>query len=351
VIEKATLRMEEEEVSSRNEFPLVSILIPMRNEEKYIEACIKSLIGQKYPQDSYEVIVVDGMSEDGSKEIVQSLLGNHSNIFLLENRDMLTSFGLNIGIEKSRGAIVSILGAHSFVEAEFIKENVEAFKKVEADCVGGPIRTLGKTYGAKVISLAMSSPFGVGNALFRYSEEEGYVDTLAFGAYKKDVFRRIGAFDEELVRNQDDEFNYRLRKAGGRIFMTPRIRSFYHSRATLKKVAVQYFQYGLWKVRLVQKHLKMMMLRQFVPAVFVLSVVMSLLLSFYDRAFLGLFLLISGSYFACNLFFSFKIAKKYGWKYFLFLPIVFITIHWSYGLGFLIGLFRFFHRWFIREQL
>jgi glycosyltransferase involved in cell wall biosynthesis len=334
----------------KNRFPVISIIIPMRNEENYIEKCVKSLIDQDCPEDSYEVIIVDGMSDDRSREIVRSLSNNHSNVFLLENPNIVTSFGLNIGIKKSRGKIVNILGAHSFVRADFIKENIETFENVEADCVGGPIQSVGKTYSARAISLAMSSPFGIGNALFRYSTRDGYVDTLAFGAYKREVFRKIGLFDEELVRNQDDEFNYRLRKAGGKIFITPRIRSFYYNQATLKKVWRQYFQYGFWKVRVMQKHLKMMKLRQFIPTVFVLSIIISLLLSFHSKIFLVSFLLISGIYLACNLFFSFRIARKYEWKYFFFLPLVFNTLHWSYGFGFLIGLFRFFHRWFIKTR-
>lgn len=333
----------------KNKLPVVSIIIPMRNEESYIGKNIRSLINQDYPKDSYEVIVVDGMSEDGSKKAVQSFSNNSSNIILLENPDFFTSYALNVGIRKSRGEIIIILGAHSFVEVDFIKKNVETFEKVEADCVGGPIATLGGTYSAKVISLALASPFGVGDVLFRYSKKEGYVDTVAFGAYKREVFEMIGLFDEELVRNQDDEFNYRLRRSGAMIFITPQIRSFYYSRATLKKLSKQYFQYGLWKVRVLQKHSKMMRLRQFVPVVFILSVIISLLLSFYNKSFFYLFSLIIGSHFVCDVLFSSWIAKKHEWKHFLFLPIVFNILHWSYGFGFLMGLFRFFRRWFIKE--
>lgn len=328
---------------------MVSIIIPMRNEESYIGKNIKSLINQDYPKESYEVIVVDGMSDDGSRKTVQSFSNNNSNIFLLENPDFFTSYGLNIGIRKSRGEIIIILGSHSFVEVDFIKRNVETLERVEADCVGGPIATLGGTYSAKVISLALASPFGVGDALFRYSKKEGYVDTVAFGAYRREVFEIIGLFDEELVRNQDDEFNYRLRRSGARIFITPQIKSFYYSRGSLKKLSKQYFQYGLWKVRVLQKHSRMMRLRQFVPVVFILSIIASVLLSFYNKNFIYLFLLITGGHFACDIFFSSWIAKKHEWKHFFYLPIVFNILHWSYGFGFLIGLFRFFRRWFIKE--
>lgn len=334
----------------KNKFPIVSIVIPMRNEEKYIGKNIESLINQDYPKGSYEIIVVDGMSDDGSQKTVQSFVNSNSNVILLENPDLFTPYALNAGIRKARGEIIIILGAHSFVNVDFIKKNVETFNRVEADCVGGPIETLGETYSAKAISLAMASPFGVGDALFRYSQKEGYVDTVAFGAYKREVFETIGLFDEELVRNQDDEFNYRLRRTGAMIFITPQVKSFYYSRASLKKLAKQYFQYGFWKVRVLQKQPKMMRPRQFVPFVFVLSVIISLLLSLYNKSFFYLSSLIIGSHLVCDFLFSFRIAEKSQWKNLFFLPVVFNIVHWSYGLGFLIGLFRFFRRWFIKES-
>ena len=331
-------------------FPYISVIIPMRNEEEYVEKCIRSLINQDYPDNLYEILVVDGISNDNSKRITQSLAKKRSNILLFENADYLTSYGLNIGIRKSRGEIIIILGAHSFVENDFIRKNVELLKKMDGiDCLGGPIDTLGETQSAKAISLAMSSPFGVGDALFRYTEKEGYVDTVAFGAYKREIFEKIGLFDEALVRNQDDEFNYRLRKAGGRIYITPQIRSFYYSRATLRNLWNQYFQYGFWKTRVFQKHPKMMKIRQFIPGTFVLSIAISMILSFYDKLSFSLFLIILVSYATCNLFFSFVIAKKEGWKYLPLLPIVFVTMHFSYGIGFLTGLIRFFPKWFQKE--
>ena len=254
----------------------MSVVIPVRNEQDYIHKCIVSLVEQDYPKNLYEVLVVDGMSTDNSRRIVQSSTSNNPNIHVHENPNLLTSFGLNIGIKKSKGAIIIILGAHSFVETDFIRKNEEILTRIGADCVGGPIISIGETFRAKGISLAMSSIFGVGDALFRYAEKEGYVDTVAFGGYRREVFEKIGLFDEELTRNQDDEFNYRLRKAGGKIFITPQIKSYYYSSSNLAKLWKQYFQYGVWKIRVLQKHPRMMRLRQFVPGVFVLRVIMAL---------------------------------------------------------------------------
>jgi len=330
--------------------PFVSVIVPMRNEEPHIEKCIRSLIDQDYPTNLYEVLVVDGMSNDHSKKVAQAISDNYPNIFLLENPGILTSSGLNIGIRKSKGEIVIILGAHSFVQNDFISKNAEFIKKNEHHCVGGPIETLGETHNAKVISLAMSSAFGVGDALFRYGKSEAYVDTVAFGAYKKEVFEKIGLFDEELARNQDDEFNYRLRKAGGKIFITPEIKLSYYSRATLRKLWSQYFQYGFWKIRVLQKHPKMMRLRQLIPGVFVLSVILSFGLVFYHYIFGYLTLIILGSYVGCNLLSSLRIARKEGLKCLPLLPAAFSAMHFSYGMGFLIGLITFFPKWFQKEM-
>ena len=337
----------------QSEGPLyfISVVIPMRNEGEYIEKCVRSLIGQDYPNDLYEIIVVDGMSNDHSKKIVQSLLSNYPNIFLLENPCVLTSSGLNIGIRKSKGEIIIILGAHSFVQNDFIQKNVELLKNLNGNyCVGGPIKTVGETQSAKTISLAMASRFGVGNAIFRYGKKEGYVDTVAFGAYRREIFEKIGLFDEELARNQDDELNYRLRKAGGKIFITPEIKSSYYSRATLRRLWSQYFQYGFWKIRVLQRHPGMMKLRQFIPGVFVISVILSLGLACYYYIFGYLTLIILASYISCNLISSLRIARKNGLKCLPLLPAAFLAMHFSYGIGFLIGLIRFFPKWFQKEM-
>jgi glycosyltransferase involved in cell wall biosynthesis len=336
-------------MSDNVQFPFVSVVIPMRNEEIYIEDCLKSLVNQDYPKDAYEIIVADGMSQDRSKEIVESVSIRNSNIFVLKNSDIYTSFGLNLGIRRSRGSIIIILGAHSNARPDFIRKNVEVMMTVNSDCVGGRIQSIGKTYSARVISSVMTSAFGVGDALFRYSEVEGYVDTVAFGAYKRAVFEKIGLFDEELLRDQDDEFNYRLRKDGGKIFMSPQISSSYYSRNTIIKLWKQYFLYGLWKVRVLQKHVRMMRLRQFIPSLFVLGLFGTLILSFLFPTFFYLFWLIVLSYLTFNLFFSIRIARRESWTLLLLLPVAFSVIHLSYGAGFVLGFLKFFSKWFDAE--
>jgi GT2 family glycosyltransferase len=187
----------------------------------------------------------------------------------------------------------------------------------------------------------MSCPFGVGNAKFRYSNEETYVDTLAFGAYKKDIFDKIGLFDEELVRNQDDEFNLRLTRSGGKILLTPSIKSYYYSRSSLKKLWKQYFQYGYWKVRVIQKHKIPSSLRQLVPATFVSILGILSIASLFNKYAIYILGFILGLYLLSSIIFSMISCKSKDKKFMIVLPLIFLILHLSYGLGFLNGILDF----------
>jgi len=181
----------------------------------------------------------------------------------------------------------------------------------------------------------------VGDALFRYSQEEQYVDTLAFGAYRRDVFERVGLFDERLAGSEDDEFNYRLRRRGGKLFLTPAIRSFYYGRASLSDLWSQYFRYGFGKVRVVQKHPALVRLRHLIPGVFVVSLVITAALSPFNSLFALRFTLVLGSYALISLALSVRIAASEGWRYLPLLPLAFACLHAAYGTGFLVGLGHF----------
>jgi GT2 family glycosyltransferase len=202
----------------------------------------------------------------------------------------------------------------------------------------------GTTPFGMTVALATSTPFGVGGGRFHYSQREEWVDTVYMGAWPRQVFETIGWFDEELVRDQDDEFNYRLRAAGGRILLDPQIRSKYTVRSTPRALWRQYFQYGLWKVRVLQKHPRQMSLRQFVPPAFVLSLFASSFLAL-TPVFRSLSFLLPSLYLLSNLFASIFTAAKKGWKHLPTLPLVFFILHVGYGLGFLVGLVKFWNRW------
>jgi GT2 family glycosyltransferase len=198
-------------------------------------------------------------------------------------------------------------------------------------------------YFGEAVALATSSPFGVGGARFHYSQKEEWVDTVYLGAYPRRVFEQIGLFDEEMVRNQDDEFNYRLRARGGRILFSPHIRSHYTCRDKPRKLWLQYFQYGYWKVRVLQKHPRQMRWRQFVPPVFLVALLGAV--GLVVAGMLWPLMLVAGSYLLANLAASLWTASRAGLRYLPVLPLTYAILHFAYGAGFLSGLVRFAGRW------
>lgn len=251
-------------------YPRVSVVVPMRNESEHIGRCIDALQRQRYPASRLEIVLVDGVSQDETLAVVQSRLpGARIPIRVLDNPGVTAARGLNIGVLASTGQVIVILGAHSEPDDEFIIASIDALWRSEADCVGGRIESVAHGAVGQAIALAMSSSFGVGDARFRTSNERGFVDTVAFGAYRREVFDRIGLFDESLERNVDDEFNYRLRGAGGSIYLDPDIRCRYYTRQTYRDLFEQYRHYGEWKVVVARRHPLQMRPRHFVPAAFI----------------------------------------------------------------------------------
>ncbi|WP_446897560.1 glycosyltransferase family 2 protein [Clostridium sp. LBM24168] len=319
----------------------VSVVIPCRNEKKYIKKCLDSFITQTYRNDLYEILVCDGMSDDGTRDIVQHYKSLYGNVKLIDNKGLSAPRGMNEGIKNSKSDVIIIFGAHAYADKKFIEENIDVLVSHEAGCVGGPIETINEDDKGYAISMAMSSPFGVGNALFRYAKEEVYVDTVAFGCYRRDVLDHIGYFDEELVRNQDDELNFRVVKNGYKILLSPRIKSYYYSRSSLKKLWKQYYQYGFWKVRVMQKHGGVASIRHIVPAAFVVTNILGIILSLFYKWILYLWILEIILYLMGDVIFSLKLIKnnKRIWKYIFF---IFPILHISYGLGFISGIFNFY---------
>ncbi len=308
----------------------------MRNEERYIGACLQSLAAQDYPHDRFEVLVIDGESSDASPDIAERFAADSDiDVRLLENPALKTAPALNIGLDAARGEVIVRVDAHAEVAPDFLTESVAALRETEADAVGGPIKSVAEGLVGEAIALAMSSPFGIGNAAFRYSREPQYTDTVAFAAYRRDVFERIGYFAEDIDFGEDDEFNYRLGEAGGKIFLTPKIRSLYHTRSSLPALFRQYRAYGRAKVKVLRRHPAQGRVRQFVPAVFLSSTAGLWLASRVLRAYRPLLKLMLGLYVLVALAASFQIASTKGWRYLPVLPLAFACLHVSYGLGFL----------------
>lgn len=262
-----------------------AIVIPCLNEERYIGACLDSLCAAKQEGVQLEIAVVDGMSSDGTREIIRQYALRDERVQLVDNPERVTPVALNLGIKATTADVVAILGAHAEVDADFVQLNLEALRQhPDAGCVGGIIENVHENDAARIISLAMKSPFGVGNARFRTGGKSGFVDTVAFGAYRREVFETIGLFDERLVRNQDDEFNYRLTSAGFKVWFDPRIRSKYYVRGSYRKLARQYRQYGYWKVFVNKLHGSVTTVRQLVPFFFVVFLLAGLALGLYSNS-------------------------------------------------------------------
>ena len=252
--------------------PAVSVVIPCRNEERYIGPCLDSLLECDYPLDRLEVLVVDGMSDDRTRDIVRQYAADHSFIRLVDNPKRITPCAMNAGVLAALGDVIMPMGAHAVYTQRYISRLVEALLETGADNVGGVLVTLpaDDTATARALAIALSHPFGVGNSYFRIgARERRIVDTVPFGCYRKEVFQRIGLFDEELVRNQDDELNGRLVRAGGRIMLVPEVESRYYARGSFGQVARMFFQYGYFKPLAAWKVGRVTSLRQVVPAAFV----------------------------------------------------------------------------------
>jgi succinoglycan biosynthesis protein ExoA len=326
--------------------PLVSLIMAVRNEHMRIEPCLRAILEQDYPHHRMEVVIADGMSTDHTKEAIATIAsGSDIPVEVLDNPKFIVSPGLNHAIARARGEIIVRIDGHTVIAADYVRQCVAALQRTGADNVGGRMDPVGETRFGKAVALATTSPFGVGGGRFHYSQKEEWVDTVYLGCWRRSVFEKTGLFDEEQVRNQDDEFNYRLREHGGKISLCPSIKSVYYNRATPGSLWSQYQQYGEWKVRVLQKHPGQMQPRQFVPPIFVLALVALTVLAPFWRIALPFWALVLGSYLIANSAAS-MIASRGGNRRLLpSLMVVFAILHLSYGFGFLRGLVRFWDRW------
>jgi glycosyltransferase involved in cell wall biosynthesis len=326
------------------DFPMVSIIVPCRNEARYIERCLDSIVANDYPVDRFEVLVVDGMSEDETRKIVAAYQKRHQSVRLLENAKRITPVAMNIGIKNARGTIVAIMGAHTTYEKDYISKCVKFLHEYKADNVGGILKTVRgtKTSVGRAIALALSNLFGAGNSYFRIgSKEPRWVDTVFGGCYRKEVFEKIGLFNEDFVRSQDMDFNIRLTKAGGKILLHPEIVGYYYAEPNLRAFARHNFSDGIWAIYPLQFGGTFFRPRHLIPLAFVLSLVGAVLLSIFFPVCLWLLLAIVGLYLAASVYFSLKIALRERRPGYLFLmPLVFLTRHIAYGVGSLYGLLK-----------
>jgi glycosyltransferase involved in cell wall biosynthesis len=319
---------------------LVSIVIPCYNEKEFIAQTINSLLSQKNVNGEQEIIVVDGMSDDGTREILESFSLKDEKLKILDNHKKITPTALNIGIKNANGEYICIMGAHSEYDENYIANCLKIFEQNPiALCVGGPIISKGKNNFSKAAALAMSSYIGVGNAKHRFPDYEGFAEMACFPMMKKSVFKMIGYYDEKLIKNQDDEFCFRLRRNGGKIYISPIIKSEYYVRDKPLRLFEQYFNYGVWRIAVLRKHKIPIALRQFAPTLFLFLVFLLALGSFIsDNVIIGFFLPVS--YTTILFLFTLNILFKHGIKISLNFFLAVLILHFSYAFGFIVGLFR-----------
>lgn len=320
----------------------ITILCPILNEEKYIDKCIKSIINQDFPKNKMELLLIDGFSEDKTREIINYYTKKYSFIKLLDNPHKTVSYALNKGIKESLGEYIVRIDAHASFPDNYLSTLYKYSKELNADNIGCLINTLpaNSSVQAQAISFALSSPFGMGNSLFRIGTNKiQEVDTVPFGFFKKNIFEKIGFFDTELVRNQDDEFNGRIIKSGGKIILIPQLSINYYPRDSIKKTYNMFYQYGLYKPLVNKKLGSPATLRQFFPFLFVIGLFIGFILSLFHHSFLITYLTVILLYLIISLYFSFNAYKKFkNLSLFFYQPIVYFAIHYSYGLGYLKGI-------------
>ena len=218
------------------QLPFISVILPVRNEERFITACVDSIFSQDYPSEKMEVIFVDGRSEDRTVELLHGMQKVHPQIVVLDNPNRTVPYAMNIGIEASHAPVIVRLDAHAEYPSDYIRLSVETLLTKECDNAGGVFETHGRGFMGEAIAEMLKTPLGVGNATYRLTTEDGYVDTVPFGCFKRELFERIGGFDERMTRNQDNELNFRIRKNGGKIYLNHNIRVQYYCRDTMRGI-------------------------------------------------------------------------------------------------------------------
>ncbi|HEX8173621.1 MAG TPA: glycosyltransferase family 2 protein [Pyrinomonadaceae bacterium] len=324
----------------------VSVVIPCFNEERYIGKVLGNLVNQ-YEAESFEIIIVDGMSEDGTRKVVSKFVEENPQVQvrLVDNPARHIPAALNLGIAAARGEIIVRMDAHSVPSLNYVRRLAELLEKGDAEVCGMPwrIEPGADTSVARAIARAVAHPFGIGDAKYRLSglASSEFVDTVPFGAFAKSLWQEVGGFDESLLANEDYDFYYRIRQRGGRVLLDASGYSSYYARATLLDLARQYFRYGRWKAEMLKQHPRSARLRQLVAPAFVLSLMGLSALGIFWTPALYLLVLVIAAYSLLATTFAVRLALKSEEPKLAFvLPAVFFIIHASWGSGFLLSLLR-----------
>lgn len=324
---------------------IVSVVMPIYNEEQYIEKCVDSLLLQDYPIDKMEWIFVDGCSTDKTVEILSGYQDKYPSLIkVYNNPNKIVPYAMNIGIAASKGKYIVRLDAHADYATDYISKCIYYLENTDAENVGGVAETKANGYMGNAIAKMLSSKFGVGNSQFRTNGESGYVDTVPFGAFKREVFSKYGGYDERLVRNQDNEMNFRIRKNGGKIYLSNDIHLSYYCRDSIKGISAMARKNGMWNIITMKLCPGSMGLRHFIPFAFVLSIIGLAILSFVHSLFAVLLCAEISLYLLLDIVFSIKQAETI--KEFFTLTVLFPIFHVAYGFGSMIGITKLFSKEF-----
>ncbi len=324
--------------------PLVSVIIPCRNEEKTIHLVLEALFEQSFPLQNMEIVIADGLSTDGTRRAIHAFSEAHPALFvrLVDNPKQIIPTGLNTAIKASKGELIVRMDAHSLPNQDYVQRCYNAHQEGKAENVGGVWKISPQNNGwvARSIAAAAANPFAVGDAHYRFTEKAAYVDTVPYGSYKRELFEKIGYFDESLLANEDYEFNTRIRQSGGRIWLDPAIQCTYFARATFAALAKQYWGYGFWKAQMLKRYPETLRWRQALPPAFVLGLVVLALVGFIWPIAWPVFAVIVGLYLAVQLVPAIQISLKAG-DIHLSIGVVIATLimHFSWGTALIVGLF------------
>jgi GT2 family glycosyltransferase len=320
----------------------IAVIIPCRNERDYISECIHAIADSDLEAgDTISIFIVDGMSNDGTRHVIKEIAEKFSFVNVIDNTHQLTPFAFNLGIKSHFKDVdfFQIVGSRHIISKYYLRVALKTLRNDENTwCVGGKLINSYTNFLSEVISKCMASRFGMGIGNFRTLNDSGYTDTVTSPMYPKFVFERIGFFDEELVRNQDDDFNYRVAKAGGKIFFSSEISLKYYVRSNFQSLWKQFYQYGYWKVYVNKKHSTITTLRQVIPALFVIFL-MTFPFTFVSKPFFIMFVAILNLYLILALLTSVRVSKHF--KGVIYSVFTFIILHVGYGLGYLNGIIDF----------
>lgn len=326
----------------QDEWPFVSVLLACRNEQRYIARCLDSILANDYPNDRLEILVMDGMSTDSTRGIIKKYAKVGSGLRLLDNPAGSFPAAMNIGIRNSHGSLIIIAGAHAVYQSDHIATCVRLLQGSGADNVGGALQIEpgAENPFAGAIAAGLASRFGSGNSYIRIGVQQPiWTDTAAFGCYRRELFDKIGMFDERLLGSSDLDLNRRIRSAGGRILLVPEIRVRYFADSTWSVFWRHNFADGLWVTYVLKFGSKAWSWRHWIPLAFVAGLACALALSFAWHGFIWVFLAVLGAYIIANICVSARMAiRERKAEFMLLLPCTFAVRHFAHGLGALFGL-------------